>query len=160
MGFTLDLFGITGACVKNLNSLLYPIDSKFCQASIQGCTWSKQADPYHAPKSMSREQTPSLASHLAVLTMCSTCSSASEGCLQATGAIWPTLVEPVTVRQGTGKSSSLGTMLRPHVLCSLLQHRAKAGPLQTSHEFTLMAGFLPFHVLLPRTLDTLRRMFP
>lgn len=61
--------------------------------------------------------------------MTSTCSSASEGCLQAAGAILPTCVKPkkVTIQQSIGKPSSLGTTLRPTSLWgSPLQHQAKA----------------------------------
>lgn len=93
----------------------------------------------------------------AVHTMAGTCSSVSEGSLQASGAVLPTLVEPkpVTVQWGMRKPMSLGELwgltyseppcsirLRP-TLCQLLGRS--------------LSGFLCFPVLLPSSLDSFQK---
>lgn len=150
-----------GLCLKTLTPYFTPSILNSVRQAFKAVPGPRRLTPIMHPSlcSESRHCHRPPSRPFGCVTMCST-YSCFRGCLQAMEATWPTFVEPVTVQQGTGKFGSLGTMLRPHTLCSLLQHRAKACPLQTSHEFTLMSGFLPFHVLLPSTLDTLRRMFP
>ena len=148
MGFILYLFRATTAWIKkkNLDFILYHMDSKFHQAlkAVPGPPRWPPTRTHHHPAS-------GHAAGLLNLPFC--CSSASKGCPQVTVSIPSPCVEPgpwPSTVQCACEASSLGTTLGPDsrqvprgIWLSVCRLRPELRP---------SSGSLPFPVLLPSSL--------